>query len=253
MEGSHHECLSLIDEKYYHLRRYFLPAGTASLPLHSCNRDAKCDCGLLTSYLLAIGFARQERDVGGFLESNGVFEPQLRLPFEQFIEWIQLEVYRGHHEKADELLRNYIFHSTRLRAHRDEENSEYKSMWSSIRKPGFGSLGSGNLGSNSRDLPLAKEEYYELLELLVFYILLPSKGYSETKRQMQQLPMPKSVREAFDQRLVDMRNTVVADLRISDAEKELMALNPPKEEQSENSSQIIAKTQNNVSKKETPS
>ena len=217
--GQFDECLRLIDSKYYHLRRYFPPASgqRSSLPVHSCNRDPQCDCGLLTSYLLALAFQRQEKQVSSFLESNGVHEPSLRMPFDQFLEWLQLEIYRGQLEKADEMLRDYIFQSTRLRTEAAaEEGKEYKSMWSSMRKPGFGGFGSSSLASAARDLPLSKQEYYDLLELLVFYILLPSKGFTETKRQMQTLPMPKKVREAFEQRLVDMRNTVVADLKLTE-------------------------------------
>ena len=36
--------------------------------------------------------------------------------------------------------------------------------------------------------------------------------------------MPKPVRDAFEQRLVDMRNTVVADLKISNAETVIASL-----------------------------
>lgn len=80
-------------------------------------------------------------------------------------------------------------------------------------------LGSGGLGMNARDLPLTKSEYYELLELLIFYIMLPSKGFSQTVTEMKDLPMPKEARLAFEQRLIDLRNTAVADLKISSAER----------------------------------
>ncbi len=82
-----------------------------------------------------------------------------------------------------------------------------------------GGMGSGSFGmSVSKDLPLSKEEYYELLELLVIYIWLPSKGYEDTVHSMKELPMPPKVRSAFEQRLIDIKNTVVADLKISNAE-----------------------------------
>ena len=113
--GAFDECLSLIDKKYYHLRRYFTSTSGSSLPMHACNRDQQCECTLLTSYLLAIAFQRREREVGVFLASNGVYEPELRLPFETFTEWLQLEIYRGKYDKADDMLRNYIFQSTRLK------------------------------------------------------------------------------------------------------------------------------------------
>ena len=42
-------------------------------------------------------------------------------------------------------------------------------------------MGAGSFGMNiTKDLPLSKDEYYELLELLVLYIWLPYKGLSET-------------------------------------------------------------------------
>ncbi len=59
-------------------------------------------------------------------------------------------------------------------------------------------MGSGGFGVNARDLPLSKEEYYELLELLIFYVLLPSQGYDKTLHELKQLPMPKEVRKAFE-------------------------------------------------------
>jgi hypothetical protein len=37
------------------------------------------------------------------------------MPFGPFTEWLQLEIHRGKYERADDLLRQYIFESTRLR------------------------------------------------------------------------------------------------------------------------------------------
>jgi hypothetical protein len=51
---------------------------------------------------------------------------------------------------------------------------------------------------NAKDLPLGKNEYYQLLELLVFFILLPSKGFDETTQDLRDLPMPKEYRSAFE-------------------------------------------------------
>ena len=45
---------------------------------------------------------------------------------------------------------------------------------------------------------------------------------------MIELPMPNDVREALEQRLIDIRNTVVADLKITNAEK-VLALNTNKQ------------------------
>lgn len=59
-------------------------------------------------------------------------------------------------------------------------------------------MGSGGFSINAKDLPLSKNEYYQLLELLVFYIWLPSKGYEETMRELREIPMPKELRTAFE-------------------------------------------------------
>ena len=81
-------------------------------------------------------------------------------------------------------------------------------------------MGSGSFGMNiTKDLPLSKSEYYQLLELLVVYIWLPSKGYSITLQEMTDLPMPQEIRLGLEYRLIDIKNTVVADLKISNAEK----------------------------------
>ncbi len=43
-------------------------------------------------------------------------------------------------------------------------------------------MGQGGFGVNvNKDLPLGKEEYEELIEMLVIYIWLPEKGYERTK------------------------------------------------------------------------
>ena len=58
-------------------------------------------------------------------------------------------------------------------------------MWGSMKRTGgfgAGGIGSGSFGVNARDLPLTKEEYFDLLELLVFYVMVPSRGFKETKR-----------------------------------------------------------------------
>jgi hypothetical protein len=87
-------------------------------------------------------------------------------------------MFRGNYDKADEMLRQYIYQSTRLKvadsADASGEQDYYKGMFGGMRR---GGIGSGSYGLNSRDLPLSKSQYYELLELLVFYIWLPSKGY----------------------------------------------------------------------------
>jgi hypothetical protein len=84
--------------------------------LHACYRNPSCDCVLLTQYLISIAFHRKETDITAFLQTGGfLHEAELRMPFGPFTEWLQLEIHRGNYERADDILRQYIFESTRLR------------------------------------------------------------------------------------------------------------------------------------------
>ena len=87
-----------------------------------------------------------------------------------------------------------------------------------MRRTGFGMMGSSSFGANTRDLPLSKEEYYELLELLVFYILIPSKGFEGALLELNKLPMTKDMKKLFKKRLTEIRNTAIADLKITNHE-----------------------------------
>lgn len=82
--------------------------------LHLCNRSAKCDCVLLGSYLVAIAYHNKEPRVKQFLESQFYVEAEIRLPYELFIQWAQLEIARKDYELAARLIRQYIQTSTRL-------------------------------------------------------------------------------------------------------------------------------------------
>lgn len=143
------------------------------------------------------------------------------MPFDPFTEWIQLEIYRGNYERADNLLRQYIYQSTRLKTESESSSKQeyYKGMFGGMKHQ-RSMMGAGSFGMNiTKDLPLSKDEYYTLLELLVVYIWLPSKGYDETLIEMNDLPMPQEIRAGLEKRLVDIRNTVVADLKITQAEQ----------------------------------
>lgn len=69
---------------------------------------------------------------------------------------------------------------------------------------------------------MSKQEYYELLELLIFFATLPDIGFKETKKLVKQLPMPKKLQLSFLTRLTDIRNTIVADVKLTNEEKILI-------------------------------
>mmetsp|Transcript_13649 Transcript_13649/g.21369 ORF Transcript_13649/g.21369 Transcript_13649/m.21369 type:complete len:199 (-) Transcript_13649:166-762(-) len=82
-------------------------------------------------------------------------------------------------------------------------------------KPSIGKFNSQNWKSGD-ELPLSKEQYYELLEIQVFNVLLPWKGLTETLRYLQkEVPMKHEIREQFKRRLARIRNSVVADVALT--------------------------------------
>ena len=72
-----------------------------------------------------------------------------------------------------------------------------------------------NTTNSGPSFPLASYEYFELVELLVFQISLPSKGLSIAHKVLQELPLHKKIRAKFENRLKDIRNMAVADVVLS--------------------------------------
>ena len=55
---------------------------------------------------------------------------------------------------------------------------------------------------NQQDLlPLSNEQYYELLELLIFHVNLPLHGMSQTIHLLKETPMNSTVKQLFIARL----------------------------------------------------
>mmetsp|Transcript_1010 Transcript_1010/g.1819 ORF Transcript_1010/g.1819 Transcript_1010/m.1819 type:complete len:191 (-) Transcript_1010:16-588(-) len=87
-------------------------------------------------------------------------------------------------------------------------------------KPWMRGVGSRQFNQQAQvstdQLSLSKSQYYELLELLVFNILLPARGMAHTLKAIQfELPMRQSVREQFIERLTIIRNQIVADVKLT--------------------------------------
>ena len=82
------------------------------------------------------------------------------MPLAVFTQWVQLEIYRKQYEKAGNLIRKYIYQSTRLNEGEKQEEMDVFGMrrWAT---------------GVSKDLPLSKDGFYELIELLVFNVMLP--------------------------------------------------------------------------------
>lgn len=74
------------------------------------------------------------------------------------------------------------------------------------------------IAASESDLPLASFEYYQLVELLIFQIVLPRNGMKDASVKLEKLPMPARIRTEFEVRLSDLRNMVVADVKLTQGE-----------------------------------
>ncbi|CDW88440.1 UNKNOWN [Stylonychia lemnae] len=230
--GNYHQCLSLIDNKFVSIRNtYRQPTETqAGRLMHACSRLQTCDCNVLCQYLISIAHHLNEIDVKQFLESQFYIESELRLPFDAFLYWIQLEISRSNFEYAAYLIKNYISQSTRLEQQNESANANmigggkdagqnqyYRGLFGGMR--GFNSYTNAQ---QNKDLPLSKDQYFKLLELLIFFVILPHLGMQHTFQQLKELPMPKHIKTAFEARLTDIRNVVVADIKLTNQEQLLI-------------------------------
>lgn len=78
---------------------------------------------------------------------------------------------------------------------------------------------SGQPSNTSDVLPLTNQEYYTLLELLVFHVNLPMYGMSETVRLLKETPMNAKIKSQFVARLGKVRNFVVADVTLTNGKQ----------------------------------
>ncbi len=83
-------CLQAIDLRFHSLRNinHQPTPGTNARSLHSCTRNPDCDCGVLASYLIAIAYQQNEENVKVRLESKFFLEPEVRLPYKPFLDWV---------------------------------------------------------------------------------------------------------------------------------------------------------------------
>ena len=189
-------------------KKFFLPkVPKTTLLVHKCQRQyeqkgvfnqiSPCKCQQLGIYLIALGFEKGYTGVEmhSFLQGAFYYQPHLRLPFEVLTHWIQLEIHVKNYEFAIEcLVKPYIKKSNKF-ASNDQCNEETKTETSNNSRPWLRGQASktfkmNNQSLESDQLPLNKEQYYELLELLVFHLYLPHIGMSNTVKILKNnLPM----------------------------------------------------------------
>jgi len=106
--GQVDECFNLVTKQFTSVRNNYTFGDLSPKYLHKCNRDEKCRCIQLGTYLIAIAHHSNNSNVRVFLESNFFLEPDVRLPFKVFTQWVQLEIFNGSFTEASYLIKNYI-------------------------------------------------------------------------------------------------------------------------------------------------
>ena len=126
-------------------------------------------------------------------------EPATRVAFPTLLTWARLLIYANLYSQAEELIKGYISASTALKQDNTNEGSQeqQKPMW---------------LSGKSGELELSEPEYTELIELLVFAIYLPQKGYKATCDKLKSIPLPRETKGHFDSKLIEVRNMAAADV-----------------------------------------
>lgn len=73
--------------------------------------QSQCKCAILGHYLISIGFEQgyQSTEMYTFLEGAFYYQPNVRLPFDVLVKWIQMEIHLKNYEFAEEcLIKPYI-------------------------------------------------------------------------------------------------------------------------------------------------
>jgi hypothetical protein len=100
-------------------------------------------------------------------------KPQIYLPFQELLLWLQLEVSRKNYNHAEAIVKRYIAYTTNL------INDETGAVISLDLKRKSGP--NDPWKPKSEILDLLESQYYKLIDVYLFDILLPDRGYDETK------------------------------------------------------------------------
>lgn len=169
---------------------------------HLCRRNINCACQPLIKSNLSLLLADNNPTV---LTSKVLYQtialycasPEIHLPFPTFLHWIQIELYLQHYTEAQAYIKAY--------------------------------LSAGNLEGG--ELPMKKEEYQELMEVLVFNCIYVSKGYEEAKECIiRDKELDQLVKTAFMRRLNEVdgkpleivKETVTNSIKLKSALKSFL-------------------------------
>jgi hypothetical protein len=150
-------------------------------------------------------------------------KPQIYLPFQELLLWLQLEVSRKNYKNAEAIVKRYIGYTTNL------INDETKAVISLDLKRKNGPKDPWK--PKSEVLDLYESQYYKLIDVYLFDILLPDRGYDETKEiLLKDMAVEKHLKLEYLDKLGDHYSSTIRESHIMRGTEAIEELNKVKYE-----------------------
>lgn len=152
-----------------------------------------------------------------------LLKPQIYLPFQELLLWLQLEVIRKNYKNAEAIVKRYIGYTTNL------INDETKAVISLDLKRKNGPKDPWK--PKSEVLDLLESQYYKLIDVYLFDILLPDRGYDETKEiLLKDMAVEKHLKLEYLDKLGDHYSSTIKESHIMRGTEAIEELNRVKYE-----------------------
>eukprot|EP00345_Euplotes_harpa_P010643 CAMPEP_0168353660 /NCGR_PEP_ID=MMETSP0213-20121227/23390_1 /TAXON_ID=151035 /ORGANISM="Euplotes harpa, Strain FSP1.4" /LENGTH=393 /DNA_ID=CAMNT_0008365327 /DNA_START=362 /DNA_END=1539 /DNA_ORIENTATION=+ len=188
--------------------------------IHKCRRYSECMCRVFVRDLLQIAYYKKTENVHKYLERY-ILKPQIYLPFSELMLWLQLEVTRKNLSQAEAIVKRYIANTTNL------IDDETKGAVALDLKKKDGPKDPWK--PKPENLTLKESEYYKLVELYLFDIVLPEKGYDEAKNLLiKEIAMDREKKTEYLEKLSDLYKNAIRETSLMHGTEAIKQLNKAK-------------------------
>lgn len=188
--------------------------------IHKCRRYSECMCRVFVRDLLQIAYYKKTENVHKYLERY-ILKPQIYLPFNELMLWLQLEVTRKNLSQAEAIVKRYIANTTNL------IDDETKGAVALDLKKKDGPKDPWK--PKPENLTLKESEYYKLVDLYLFDIVLPEKGYDEAKNLLiKEIAMDREKKTEYLEKLSDLYKNAIRETSLMHGTEAIKQLNKAK-------------------------
>ncbi|CAI2366284.1 unnamed protein product [Moneuplotes crassus] len=185
--------------------------------VHKCRRFNECLCRVFARDLLQLAYYKRVENVHKYLE-RFFLKPQVYLPFPELLLWLQLEIGRRNFKQAEAIMKKYIAYTTNL------INDETKNVVSLELKKSSGPKDPWK--AKPELLDLYESQYYKLIDVYLFDILLPDRGYDKTKEiLLKEIAMEKSLKLKYLDKIGDYYCSSIRETSLIHGTEALQQLN----------------------------